>query len=264
MRPIDQWKLRVHAAEQAARDAQPRWTHLALPADPDLAHALILGLHAARQARTASKDDNEGDFANHAYAEAAHTGGFTLAPNKETPKSGYSVSRDKVADPKVNTRIPISEFKPEHIVQHLHDNAHHTQGHANAYLGGWVDHDNSEVHLDVSHVHASEPEARTAAVAHRQKAYYALHSGSEMFLDPTRDPLSRGSAEKRQQWGEKYRHVGFTAPTGYHSYATDLYPKDDDEQAHEESSTRAEDEGEERKQANLATLRQGGIRAGVY
>lgn len=240
---------------QAVTVRSTRFTHFVLPDDPLEAHALVTSFGQPRS-RTAAEINPPptSDFDKNRFHDLVGKGGFSSHPWRDSPSKGYMASLDTDIAPGVVHHI--NDLTPDHIGQHRESIRKHLLK-PGVFQGGWHDRSTGDVYLDTSRHFQSEPNARKFALAHRQKAYYVLHSGQEMFLDPHRDPQFH---EDRDGWHKKYDHIvrnhGTEPPEQYKSYAH-LFPLSEEEQKRSQAVLT-------RLAHNDALARRAGMRHGVF
>ncbi len=208
---------------QATTVRSTRFTHFMLPEDPLESHALITSFLQPR-AHTGAQINPPppSDYDRNLFHDVVAKGGFTSHPWHDSPRKGYMASFDADIAPSVVHHI--NDLTPDKIGEHREAIRKHlmTKG---TFQGGWLDKADGSVYLDTSRHFQSEPNVRRFAMAHRQKAYYVLHTGEEMYLDPQRDPQLH---DDREGWNNKYEHIlrnhGGGAPAQYKSYEH-LYPE---------------------------------------
>lgn len=236
-----------------------RFTHFVLPEDPLEAHALITTFAqpravTSRKTADAVNPPPVSDFDRNRFHDVVATGGFSSHPWRDSPRKGYMASYDPEVAPAAVHHI--SDLTPEHIGAHRQAMDKHllTPG---TFQGGWHDKDTGHVYLDTSRHFQSEHNCRRFAVQHRQKAYYVLHTGEEMYLDPHRDPQFKTD---RSGWSKKYDHIvrnhGLEPPQGYRDYEHLFPPSEEERKEHEAALARHEH--------HEALARRQGMRHGAY
>lgn len=195
-----------------AAKAQPRFVHFRLPEDPYEAHLLLTEM-ATRHTAAPVNPPETSDYDRNRLHDLVARGGFTSHPWRDAPSHGFMASLDSSVAP--GSVHHVSELTPEHIASHRASIRQHLlQPHT--FQGGWHDTATGDVYLDTSRHFQSEHNARRFAAEHKQKAYYNLGSGHEMFMNPHQDPQKH---DDHEGWKTKYAHVGTDPHPAYNDYA---------------------------------------------
>jgi hypothetical protein len=127
------------------------------------------------QWKLASFEPTEQDHEN--YHSLLKDGGFSHNPfSNKSPDSGFMVGVHH-SHGGVERKIPLSEFRPEHLAEHRQA-ASEALKDSHTYQGGWVQ--DGHVHLDISRNHQDRDHAIEEGKRHDQIAIYDIKNNSDI------------------------------------------------------------------------------------
>ncbi len=123
---------------------------------------------------------HHGPRAENLIGIAERTGGFSYNPNSESiPHQGMILS----IYPERGVAIKGRKIKGDDIRDYISKNEDLWKSNPQVHVGGWIDTINKEFDLDMSVIVKTHEEAVSLCKKHKQKAYYDLKRGVEVWVD---------------------------------------------------------------------------------